>query len=177
MNIKDIRQNLNWSQELMAEALGIERANYAKIEREVRSIPVASKDRLLELSKMATYCSGKRPPAPLLLMDKWQVKELTQYINDLIIRHDRDKLQLDKMNQELALQNMENFKLGLQLKWVKESGTNKIVKNAVRIFQNENENRKIKKNLRYRIINQTATIAAVDAEIEVLSRLLKDGVG
>ncbi len=115
MNIKEIRQNLSWSQDIMAVALGIERANYAKTEREVRSLPKASKNRLLELSKMATYCSGKKPPAPLLPLEKWQVKELTQNMNDLIIRRDRDKLQLDKMNLELAQQNMENFKLGLQL--------------------------------------------------------------
>ncbi len=177
MNIKDIRQNLSWSQDIMAVALGIERANYAKTEREVRSLPKASKARLLELSKMATYCSGKRPPAPLLLLEKWQAKELTQYMNDLIIRRDKNKLQLEKMNQELARQNMDNFNLGLQLKWQQESGKNKFVKNAVRIFQNEIENRKIKKNLAYRIISKTAAVAAVDAEIEALTKLLKEAVG
>ncbi len=67
--------------------------------------------------------------------------------------------------------------MNIGIKWVQESGTNKIVKNAVRIFQNENENRKIKKNLAYRIISKTAAVAAVDAEIEALTRWLEGGVG
>ncbi len=173
MDLKEIRKALGWPQGVMAEALGLTRTNYNKIENGVRSTIDISRKQMKELSALVAYCSNNKSQSSFFVLENWKQQLLVQRLKSLNDELVPLKLELEKMNRELAVQGTENDKLQLQMAWLKDSGSRKL-NNAFIIYRNTIENKVLRKDAVYRVVKLTSSIVAIEAEIKYLTDVLEN---